>query len=400
MYASLKKEFEKELKHVLSFWSEKAIDKKTGQFYGEMDHYGTPNPTANKGIIMYSRIMWTFSSVCRFYKNQDYKKYADVARSFIENHFFDKKNGGVYWETDCNGKVVVNKKQVYAEAFSIYAYAEYFLAFNDKSALDFAMSIFDKLESICFDTKNGGYFEAFSDTWDKLDDVRLSEKDLNEPKGMNTNLHVIEAYATLYEATKDRRVGEALKKVIEVYMNKIVNDKNHVTIFFSEDWKPKTTEFSYGHDIESTWLIWEAAELLNDTALLNSIRPKILAMVDTFVDEGFDAKTNSTLYEIFPKTGKIDTDRHWWVQIEAVEGLANAYDMTGKEEYRQLALKQWSYIRENVIDRVHGEWFWRIDNDGYPVDCEAKMGMWKCPYHNGRGLMHMIREFEKWENCK
>ncbi len=345
---------------------------------------------------MYSRILWTFAAACRFYKNNDYKPFADKARSFIENHFLDKKNGGVYWETDCDGAVVVNKKQVYAEAFTIYAYAEYFLAFGDQSALDFAMELFNKLETICLDKKNGGYFEAFSETWDKLDDVRLSDKDLNEPKGMNTNLHVLEAYTTLYEATKDARVGKALKDEILLYLNTIVDKNNHVTIFFSEDWQPKTTEISYGHDIESTWLIWEAAEQLNDKALLNEIRPKILAMVDTFIAEGFDTETNSTWYEYFPKTGKRDSDRHWWVQIEAVEGLANAYDMTGDKKYRDLALKQWDYIRKNVIDRVHGEWFWRIDDDGFPVDSEPKMGMWKCPYHNGRGLMHMIREMEKW----
>ena len=397
MNTTLKTEFEKELKNVLSFWSTKAIDPKTGQFYGEIDHYGTPEPEAHKGIIMYSRILWTFAAACRFYKNNDYKPFADKARSFIENHFLDKKNGGVYWETDCDGTVVVNKKQVYAEAFTIYAYAEYFLAFGDKSALDFAMDLFNKLETICYDKKNGGYFEAFSETWDKLDDVRLSDKDLNEPKGMNTNLHVLEAYTTLYEATKDARVGKALKDEILLYLNTIVDTNNHVTIFFSEDWQPKTTEFSYGHDIESTWLIWEAAELLNNKSLLDEIRPKILAMVDTFIAEGFDKKTNSTWYEYFPKTGKKDSDRHWWVQIEAVEGLANAYDMTGDKKYRDLALKQWDYISKNLIDRVHGEWFWRIDDDGFPVDSEPKMGMWKCPYHNGRGLMHMIREMEKWQ---
>ncbi len=396
MYATLKKDFEKELKHILSFWTQKAIDPKTNQFYGEMDHYGTPYPEANKGIIMYSRILWTFSAACSFYQTDKYKKYADMAKSYIETYFLDKKYGGVYWETDCDGNVLVNKKQVYAEAFTIYAYAEYALAFNDQSALKAAMDIFDKLESVCYDKKNGGYFEAFSNSWERLADVRLSVKDMNEPKGMNTNLHVLEAFTTLYEASKDKRVADALRKEIEVYLNKIVNEKNQVTLFFSEDWKPKTTEISYGHDIESTWLVWEAAEMLGDAKLLDQIRPKILAMVDKFIAEGFDTKTNSTWYEYFPKTGNRDTDRHWWVQIEAVEGLANAYDMTGKEEYRTLALKQWNYIKQYLIDNVHGEWYWRIDEDGFPVDSEPKMGQWKCPYHNGRGLMHMIKEMDKW----
>ena len=227
--------------------------------------------------------------------------------------------------------------------------------------------------------------------WSATDDLKLSNKDIDCAKSMNTNLHVLEAFTTLYEASKDKRVGDALRKEIEIYMNKIVNDKNHVTLFFSEDWKPKTTEISYGHDIESTWLIWEAAEMLGDTTLLEQIRPKILAMVDTFIAEGFDPKTNSTWYEYFPKTKEYDTDRHWWVQIEAVEGLANAYNMTGKEEYRSLALKQWDYITQYLIDRVHGEWYWRIDDDGFPVDSEPKMGQWKCPYHNGRMGLEAVR---------
>lgn len=389
-------EFEKELKNVLHFWSKSAIDARTGQFFGEMNHYGVPKPEANKGIIMYSRIMWTFAAACRFYQNNEYKPYADTARSFIEDHFLDKKNGGVYWETDCNGSVIIKKKQVYAEAFTIYAYSEYALAFKDNSALDFAMDLFHKLQTYCYDKANGGYFEAFSETWDKLDDVRLSSKDLNEPKGMNTNLHVLEAFTTLYEASKSQEVASALKEEILLYLNTIVNSHNHVTIFFSEDWNPKTTEISYGHDIESTWLIWEAAEMLGDKKLLEQIRSKIIAMIDTFIAEGFDKRTNSTWYEYFPETGDKDSDRHWWVQIEAVEGLANAYDMTGNIEYRNLAMKQWDYIKDKLIDHVHGEWFWRINDEGIPVDCEPKMGMWKCPYHNGRGLMHMIHESKKW----
>ena len=319
-----------------------------------------------------------------------------MAKSYIETYFLDKKYGGVYWETDSDGNVLVNKKQVYAEAFTIYAYAEYALAFNDQSALKAAMDIFDKLETVCYDKTYGGYFEAFSNSWERLADVRLSVKDMNEPKGMNTNLHVLEAFTTLYEASQDKRVGDALRREIEVYLNKIVNENNQVTLFFSEDWKPKTTEVSYGHDIESTWLVWEAAEMLGDAKLLDQIRPKILAMVDKFIADGFDTKTNSTWYEYFPKTGKRDTDRHWWVQIEAVEGLANAYNMTGKEEYRTLALKQWDYIKQYLVDNIHGEWYWRIDNDGFPIDSEPKMGQWKCPYHNGRGLMHMIKEMDKW----
>lgn len=395
--STYRKEFHQELCNILEYWKTHVFDEETGEIIGEIDHYGTKYPEANKGIILISRMMWTFSAASRFYKHDEYKPYADNVRKYIETYFFDTSNGGYFWEVTAQGDVVVSKKQVYAQAFVIYAYTEYYLAFGDTSALERAMDIFTIMEHACIDKVYGGYFEAFSQSWTKLDDVRLSERDLNLPKGMNTNLHVLEAYTNLYEATKSPVVEQALRLLIDVYSQKIIDKNNHIIIFFTEDWTPKTHEYSYGHDIESSWLLWEAAEVLHDKDLLKRIKPQVLAMVDTCIKEGYDAKTSSVLYEYFVKTNTYDTHRHWWVQVEAMEGFANAYRITGDKKYRKLVFKIWQYIQVYVIDKVHGEWFWRIDNDGYPVDSEPKVSMWKCPYHNGRALMRLIEKIEKWE---
>lgn len=395
-FAKQYKELNQELYNILEYWSTEAIDEDTNLFFGEIDHYGTKNPDANRGIIMYSRIMWTFSSAARFYKDSEYLQTANKAKSYIETYFFDKENGGYFWELDSEGKIVLNKKQVYAQAFVIYAYSEYYLATGDKKALETAMNLFNIMESKCYDSIHGGYFEAYSNTWDRLADVRLSSRDLNLPKGMNTNLHVLEAYTCLYEATKDAKVGNALRNLIDIYSTKIIDKNNHIIIFFKEDWTPQTTEVSFGHDIESSWILWEAAEALHDKKLLEKIKPQVLGMVDTFLAEGFDKKTSSSYYEFLKETNHTDKDRHWWVQVEAMEGLANAYNITGDEEYRKTVFKIWEYVQNNIIDKVHGEWFWRIDDDGFPVDSEPKIGMWKCPYHNSRSLMRIIQKIEAW----
>lgn len=379
-----------ELFNILTFWETTAIDPKSKQFYGEISGNGTPFEEAPKGIIMYSRIMWAFSAAAQFYKNPEYIKTADIAKSFIESHFFDAKHDGYFWEVNHTGTPTITKKQVYAQAFVIYAYAEYYRATSDHDALTRAMSLFYCIENHCCDKQYGGYFEAFSDSWEKLDDVRLSERDLNEPKGMNTNLHVLEAYTCLYMASKNPVVLSSLEKLIDVFTNKIIDSKHHVTIFFSEDWQPQTHEISYGHDIESSWLLWEAICITQNEELKKTYKQFIINMVDTFLKKGYDTTNNCVLYEYNTLTKHLDSDRHWWVQVEAMEGLANAYAMTQDESYLQTAFKIWDYVYTHIIDTQKGEWFWRVSEKNIPYTDDQKAGPWKGPYHNTRALMRII----------
>lgn len=379
-----------ELYNILSFWAQDAINPKTKQFYGKISGDGTPNPTAHKGIIMYSRILWTFSAAARFYKDERYLVTANKAKSFIEKHFYDKKHGGYFWEVSHDGTPLIRKKQVYAQAFVMYAYAEYYLATKQDRALSKAMDIFYLLETHCYDVQHGGYFEAFSESWKKLDDVRLSDKDMNLPKGMNTNLHVLEAYSCLFEASKNPHVKKALAGLIDIFNEKIIDANGHVIIFFSEDWQPKTYEISYGHDIETSWLLWDAAELVNNPEQLTKIRTRVLQMVEVFLAEGYDAEAHAVYYELHTTTNKRDADRHWWVQVEAMEGLANAYAMTKHEPYLETVFDIWKYTSSHLIDRTNGEWFWRVSQSNQPYPADPKISMWKCPYHNSRALMRVI----------
>ena len=385
-----KEQLQNELHAILKYWSSETINPETGQFYGEISGVGVPDIYASKGIIMYARIMWTFSAAAQFYNDTQYIKTADIARECIENSFFDKKNGGYYWEISHDEKPVVTKKQVYAQAFVLYAYAEYYKATKQQHALNKALDIFHLLQTHCYDSVYGGYFEAFSENWDKLDDVRLSERDLNLPKGMNTNLHVLEAYTCLLQATQNAEVSHALEKLVSVFTTHIIDKKGHVVIFFTENWTPQTHEISYGHDIETSWLLCEACKTINNKTLIERTRPIVLKMVDIFLCEGYDEQAHAVLYEYNTKTKHLDTDRHWWVQVEAMEGLAHAYTLTQNKEYLTVAFSIWEYVSTYFIDKTNNEWFWRVSQNNIPYLEDPKISMWKCPYHSARALMQII----------
>ena len=213
---------------------------------------------------------------------------------------------------------------------------------------------------------------------------------MNEPKGMNTNLHVLEAYTCLFQASKNPLVGNALEKLIDVFNEKIIDKNGHVVIFFSENWTPKTSEISYGHDIETSWLLWEAAVLVNNPEQLKKIKQRVLHMVDAFLVEGYDEQSHSVFYELHTKNNVLDADRHWWVQVEAMEGLANAFKITQNKAYLDIVFSIWKYVSTYMIDRENGEWFWRVSEHNVPYVTDQKAGMWKCPYHNSRALMRII----------
>lgn len=396
-WAYYKKELHRELVSILQYWSTHVLDEETGTITGYIDFYGKKNPDENIGIIMVSRMLWTFSAACKFYNSQEYRVHADMCKTYIDTYFYDHTYGGYIWEISASGTPIVQKKQIYAQAFVLYALAEYYDATKDEQVLHQAMQLFNAIESYAFDAIHGGYFEAFSQSWQKLDDVRLSSKDLNLPKGMNTNLHILEAYTRLYQVTNDTKVKDALAQQTLLYAQKIVAANGHVHIFFNDSWEVQTHEYSYGHDIESSWLLWEAAEIIGDDSILNTIRPIVLTMVKTFIQEGIDTASSAVIYEYFTLTNSHDLDRHWWVQVEAMEGLANAYQMTKNHNYRTLLFAIWNYVKTNIIDEKNGEWHWRTNRENIAVNDSPKVSMWKCPYHNSRALMRLLEKIELWE---
>jgi mannobiose 2-epimerase len=389
----LKQQVKDELtQNVLPFWSQKMIDTDNGGFWGQIDGNNQIINTADKGGILNARILWSFSAAYLQEKNPLYLEMANRAKAYILNHFFDPEFGGTYWNISFDGKPVDTKKQIYSQAFFIYAFSEHFRASGDESSLHTAIELFRIIEKYSFDPELNGYFEAYSRDWVLLEDLRLSEKDENEKKTMNTHLHILEAYTNLYRVWKDDRLATQLRNLILIFIEKIVNQStNHLDLFFDENWNTKSTIVSYGHDIEASWLIDEAARVLGDRILLANVQ-KICIGIAEAACEGLQPD-GSMVYEL--DKGHLETDRHWWVQSEAVVGFLNAYELTGNSEWMDKALKCWDFIADKLVDRVGGEWFWSISDSGIPNRKGDKAGFWKCPYHNSRMCLEVMMREEK-----
>jgi cellobiose epimerase len=377
------------LDNILPFWSTRMVDREYGGFYGQITGDGRVVPAAAKGGILNARILWTFSAAYHQEKNPLYLEMAKRAKDFILSHFFDPEFGGTYWTISFDGKPVDTKKQIYSQAFFIYAFTEYYRASGDESALQTAVELFRIIEEHSFDADLNGYLEAYSRDWNLLEDLRLSDKDENEKKTMNTHLHILEAYTNLYRVWKDEKLARQLRNMIRLFIHKIVNHStSHLDMFFDENWNPKGTIVSYGHDIEASWLIDEAARVLGDKKLTAEVQ-KICISIANAACEGLQPD-GSLVYEKDISAGHVDKDRHWWVQAEGVVGFMNTYELTGEEKWKERALKCWNYISQNQIDRAGQEWFWSISDDGVPNRKDDKAGFWKCPYHNSRMCLEVI----------
>ncbi|MBA4411490.1 MAG: AGE family epimerase/isomerase [Bacteroidota bacterium] len=389
----LKSEVRAELiNNILPFWSERMPDEKHRGFYGQIDGNDRIIPEADKGGILNARILWTFSSAYLQEKNPVYLKMANRAKEYILKHFFDPEYGGTYWTISFDGKPVDTKKQIYSQAFFLYAFTEHYRATGDESSLHTAIQLFQLIEKHSFDNELNGYFEAYSRDWILLEDLRLSAKDENEKKTMNTHLHILEAYTNLYRVWKDDWLATQLRNLIEIFTVKIVNQKTkHLDLFFDENWNAKSTIVSYGHDIEASWLINEAASVLGDQELLSEVQQICIKVAESAC--GGLQPDGSLVYE-FDK-GILDTDRHWWVQAEGVVGFLNAFELTGKSHFLEKAQNCWNFISANLIDRAGGEWFWSISDIGIPNRNEDKAGFWKCPYHNSRMCLEVMMRVEK-----
>ena len=393
--------------NILDFWLSKMIDDEHGGFYGQMTGEGRLVKDADKGGILSARILWAFSAAYRVLGDPEYLIAATLIKDYIIEYFYDNQFGGTYWSVDYLGNPKDTKKQFYAIGFMIYGLSEYARATGDQQALDYAIKLFDCIEQHSLDKVNNGYIEAQTREWNEIADMRLSELDANFPKSQNTHLHIIEPYTNLYRCLMEceanpvssdvvERVEKALRNLIDIFTDKILNpETHHLDLFFAMDWTREAGALeSYGHDIECSWLMHEAALVLGDQAVLDKVEP-IVKLVAKASEKGLNAD-GSMVHEANLDTGYVDDDRHWWVQAETVVGFINLYQHFGDESALQKALHCWQYIKDNLIDREGGEWFWSRDAQGN-INCrDDKAGFWKCPYHNSRMCLEIMeRNFEQ-----
>jgi mannobiose 2-epimerase len=382
-------DLEDELREILRYWMENTVDQTAGGFIGRITHDNQKHFDAPKGSVLNSRILWTFSAAYNLTKNVQYLQAAQRAYAYLLKYFIDKEYGGVYWTVQANGEPLDDKKQIYALAFAVYGLSEYYKASEEEYAKEAAIQLYKNIVAHSYDKIHGGYIEALNREWKAAVDLRLSAKDANERKSMNTHLHLLEGFSNLYRIWPDEGLKQKLQELLHLFLTHILaKDTNHLNLFFEDDWTSKSDVVSYGHDVEAAWLLQEAAESIGGEDLLSRVITcslKVAEAAGTGLDED-----GGLWYEYDKVQHNVIKQKHWWPQSEAIVGFFNAWQNTGEENWLNRSLKSWSFVQNFIKDKKGGEWHWGVNEDYSVMDNEDKAGLWKCPYHNSRACIEII----------
>jgi mannobiose 2-epimerase len=382
------------------------VEKNGNGFYGAVDMDGNPVLTANKTSVLNARILWTFSAAAMLEGNPDYAAIADKAYRVVTEDFEDKEFGGYFMELSSHNKIANDKKHTYAQAFVIYSLCKYYEFRPLDRVMDKIKGFFHLLEEKAKDPDNEGYRESFTRDWKIYGENRMADN--NEPKSMNTHLHVLEAWAALYKVWKDERVEKRLTELMDLFLDKIIRKDGHFGIFFDEAFNEAEASkgiCSFGHDIEGSWLLWEAAEILGNSTIIERMIPVAIQMVNNIERVAVD-KDGGLFLESTRFGSHVKTNKHWWQQAETLVGFMNAYELTGDMMYWSTVKLSWSFIDRYLIDHKRGEWYTKLNRLGVPFLVEPpddpspyyrndwKIDPWKCPYHNGRAMMEMMKRID------
>jgi mannobiose 2-epimerase len=381
-------EMQQELGNILAYWMRHTIDEENGGFYGRIENDNTARKEAPKGSVLNSRILWTFSAAYSQTKNATFLTIAHRAYNYVIDYFVDKTYGGVFWSVDFLGRPLDTKKQIYAIAFAVYGITEYYAATKDPKALQIGLDLYHSIITRSYDEKKGGYIEALTREWNEITDLRLSAKDFNEKKSMNTHLHVLEAFANLYKVWPDETLKQQINELIHIFLHHIIDpNTNHLILFFAEDWNAKSNIISYGDDIEAAWLLQEAATAIHDEDLIRKVKDCSIKLAEA-AGKGLD-NDGGLWYE--KQAEHLVKEKHWWPQAEAMVGFYNAYQLTNDYSFLQKSIASWNFIQKHILDKKNGEWFWGVKEDYSIMHGEDKVGLWKGPYHNGRACMELLK---------
>ncbi len=376
---------------IIPFWKH-LRDEENGGYYGWLGYDLILDKKAVKGCILNSRIMWFFSNAYMLFGDISLLEEAEHGFKFLKQFCMDKECGGIYWSLRYDGTPEDATKHTYNQAFAIYALSSYYNASGDEEALAMARGLFDLMEEKCRDEQ--GYLEAFTREFEPESNEKLSENGVLAEKTMNTLLHVFEAYTELYRVAGDESVRERLFWILDVIAEKVYDPVSHrQEVFFDKDYKSLLDLHSYGHDIEAAWLIDRGTKVLGDKAYEQKMTEITKDLTAQVYKAAFDGHSVANECE----NGVVDERRVWWVQAEAIVGFINGYEKDGsKAEYFEAAESIWRFIQQYIIDTRSGsEWFWEVDKSGRPLKDRPIVEPWKCPYHNGRMCLEVIRRLEK-----
>jgi cellobiose epimerase len=393
--------------NILPYWMKYGVEKNGHGFYGAVDLGGNPVLSANKTSVLNARILWTFSAAAMLNGNQDYAAIADKAYRVVTKDFEDKEFGGYYMELSSDDQVANDIKHTYAQAFVIYALCKYYEFRPIESVMQKIQALFTLLEEKTKDPENIGYRESLTRDWKIYGKNRMADN--NEPKSMNTHLHILEAWAALYKVWKDPKVELRLTELMNLFLDKIIREDGHFGIFFDEAFNEVESSkgiCSFGHDIEGSWLLWEAAEILGDEEIIGKMCLVSVIMVDHIERVAVD-KDGGLFLESTRFGSHVKTNKHWWQQAETLVGFMNAFELTGNIKYWNTVKMTWNFIDTYLIDHERGEWFTKLNRLGVPYLVEPaddpspyyrndwKIDPWKCPYHNGRAMMELVKRIDQ-----
>lgn len=378
--------------NLIPFWN-RMKDEINGGFYGYADAKGNPDTKSVKGVILNSRILWFYASAYQLLRKPELLEMADHAYRFLVDYCFDSQYGGVYWSVNYDGTICDDTKHTYNQAFAIYALSAYYQASKRKEALNLAYVLYRVIEEKCRDSN--GYLEAFRRDFTPSSNEKLSENGVIAERTMNTLLHVLEAYSELYHADPFYEVGDSIRSILRLFETKIYDSEKQICdVFFDIDYHSLIDLESFGHDIETSWLIDRGCSVLEDKAYQKEMKPMINGLAEAAYRNAFDKRQNALNNE--REGNNIDSQKIWWVQAESVVGFYNAYQKNPQRtDYLHTAEKIWEFIQHHVIDSKSGEWIESIPADNLPDSSQALVHSWKCPYHNGRMCMEMIQRLSQ-----
>jgi mannobiose 2-epimerase len=398
----LRDEIEQSLrKGILEAWFPRALDRENGGFLCDFDYQWKPAGQQPKTIVFQSRLTWLASrAMTRYTDDPRYREAAAHGFAFLRGPMWDKEFGGWFWRLDRAGRIDAQWKGVkhaYGIGFGIYACAAYHRATGDVAALQLAKDGFAWLERYGHDAESGGYHEYFSRDgaliFDFSSNPLSSERDAIGTqvgfKSMNTHIHLLEAFTALYEVWPDEAVKGRLRELLAIVRDKIVSPRGAMHQFFNPQWKPVPDLDSFGHDVEAAYLLLEAADV---SGVQNTRTASVAkALIDHALDIGWDQK-NGGLFEAGGTFGPVhDKRKSWWVQAEVLNALLRMSQLHPRDprNYHKLFERQWEYMKKNVIDAEHGEWYAdALDAGGNPK--ANKASEWKAGYHGGRAMMNAV----------
>jgi len=387
--------------NILPFSVRYVLDQEQGGFYGHVANDGRAEREAPKGLVQHGRMLWTFAHAGRILVNPEYWPIALHAYSALIDWFQDREHGGFFWTVDHRGRPLDTHKFTYGQAFVLYGLAEQQRAGGGRRCLEQAIELYHLIEERCRDPQGGGYCEVRRRDWSPAPDRHLDPTPLPVARGMNTHLHLLEAYASLLRAWDDAGLLRALRDGLRASLRALIHtlldhvldpQTHHLALYFDRDWRPLSGEVSYGHDIEASWLLVEAAEALGEPELLARTCEAALQIAYAVLQQGLGA--DGGLFDEGDPREAAGRDRCWWPQAEAMVGFLNAYQLNGDRRFLEASLASWAFARKYLSDRRHGEWFHSVDAAGRPVDRE-KAGPWKTPYHNTRACLEILARTQK-----